>query len=94
MRTPWFIGVPEAEFVRNIQRGGISSVPESLREAHEAGQFFLTLEIAAKLELPMLEELKQQMNQRMPPPLRYDSQADWRQWPMRVKPEPRNRPHG
>jgi spermidine synthase len=94
MRTPWFIGVPEAEFVRSIQRGGISSLPESLREAHEAGQFFLTLEIAAKLELPMLEELKQQMNHRMPAPLRNDSQADWRQWPMRVKPEPRNRPHG
>jgi len=57
-----------------------------LLAAHDSGQFFLTLEIAAKLNLPLLAELKGQMLDRLPESLRQDKQADWQQWPMRVKP--------
>jgi spermidine synthase len=86
LQTPWFIGVPLAEYVRDRQRAGQTSLPESRRAAHEAGQFCLTLEIAAKLNLPVLGDLKSQLNERLPPSLRDDPQADWSQWPMRIKP--------
>lgn len=86
LRTPWFIGVPLAEYVRDRQRAGQALLPESRRAAHDAGQFFLTLEIAAKLNLPVVDDLKSQVNTRLPPALRADAKADWSQWPMRVKP--------
>ncbi|MCI0539066.1 MAG: hypothetical protein L0Z50_27990 [Verrucomicrobiales bacterium] len=86
MKTPWFIGVPLAEYVRDIQRAGQTNLPAELRSAHEAGQFFLTLEIAAKLRLPVLADLQGQISQRLPSNLLNDALADWRQWPMRVKP--------
>ena len=88
LRTPWFVGVPEAEFVRNVHRTGITAIPESLRAAHEAGQFFLTLEIAAKLNLPVASNLLTDADSRLPAPLQADRDADWRQWPMRIKPQP------
>jgi spermidine synthase len=86
LRTPWFIGVPLAEYVRDVQRASQTSLPESRRVAHDAGQFFLTLEIAAKLNLPVVDDLRSQMRDRLPHALRDDSEADWSQWPMRVKP--------
>jgi hypothetical protein len=86
MKTPWFIGVPCAEYVRDIQRESQLLLPAYLRDAHEAGQYFLTLKIAAKLRLPALTDLKSQMLQRLPISLREDSAADWQYWPMRVKP--------
>jgi len=86
LRTPWFIAVPSAEFFREVHNAGKSLLPETRRAAHDAGQFFLTLEIAAKLNLPATANLESQIPARMPPPLRDDSQADWRQWPCRVKP--------
>lgn len=89
MSTPWFVGVPEAEYVREVHRGGAVLMPEALRAWHDSGQFFLTLEIAAKLSLPFLEPLKQQMNERVPETMRRDAAADWRQWPMAVKPRGR-----
>lgn len=61
-------------------------LPPERRAAHDAGQFFLTLEIAAKLNLPVLEELKGQIPGRLPASMRSDSGADWLQWPMRIKP--------
>lgn len=87
MSTPWFIGVPAAEYVREAHRAGQPLMPPELRPAHEAGQFFLTLEIAAKLKLSVLADLEAQASARTPPALREDQSADWRQWPMRVKPE-------
>jgi hypothetical protein len=87
MRTPWFVGVPEAEFVRDVQRSGIPLMPESLRAAHDAGQFFLTLEVAAKLNLPAASQLAAQAWSRLPDSLRTDEEADWRQWPAKVKPQ-------
>lgn len=87
MNTPWFIGIPSAEYVRDVQRAGNMFLPENLRVAHEAGQFFLTLEVAAKLNLPALEDLRLQVPKRIPDALRQDGTADWRQWPMRVKPD-------
>ena len=86
MRTPWFIGVPYAEYVRDVHRSGQALLPPRLRPAHDAGQFFLTLEVAAKLKSPAFANLHAQATDRTPTALREDRQADWRQWPMRLKP--------
>ncbi len=86
MKTPWFIGVPYAEYVRDVHRSGEPLLPPRLRPAHDAGQFFLTLEVAAKLKLPAFANLHAQASDRTPTALREDGQADWRQWPMRLKP--------
>jgi len=86
LSMPWHIGVPLAEYVRGVQRANQALLPSNRRAAHDAGQFFLTLEIAAKLNLPALEDLKSQVNDRLPPALRADPKADWNQWPMRIKP--------
>lgn len=86
MAKPWFIGVPYAEFVRDVQRAGQAQMPEASRDAQESGQFFLTLEIAAKLNLPALEEMKSQLAKRLPATLGADPGADWSQWPMRIQP--------
>jgi hypothetical protein len=88
MRTPWFIGVPAAEYVRDAHRAGQALLPPELRTAHDAGQFFLTLEVAAKLKLPALAPLQSQAPDRTLAALRDDQGADWRQWPMRLKPMP------
>jgi spermidine synthase len=86
LRQPWFMGIPCAEYVRDATRAGASALPPSLRAAQDAGQFFLTLEIAAKLNLPAAASLRAQMSDRLPQALLDDFTADWRQWPMRVKP--------
>jgi len=86
MKTPWFIGVPYAEYARDVHRAGQALLPPTLRPAHDAGQFFLTLEVAAKLKLPAFANLHAQATDRTPTALREDSRADWRQWPMRLKP--------
>ena len=86
MATPWFIGVPCAEYVRGVHRAGQSILPPELRAAHDAGQFFLTLEIAATLNLPALADLTAQVPERTPPALRQDRAAHWQQWPARLKP--------
>lgn len=92
MTKPWFVGVPYAEFVRDVQRANRELLPEALRDAQESGQFFLTLEIVAKLNLPALAEMKSQLAQRLPAALGADTGADWAQWPMRIKPVPETRP--
>jgi len=86
LREPWFIGVPAAEYFQARQRAGAGLLPAPLRAAHDSGQFFLTLEVAAKLRLPMLQNLAGQVLERLPSPLRGDLGADWGSWPMRVKP--------
>jgi hypothetical protein len=86
MQAPWFVGIPLAEYVRDIQRGSQLLLPTHLRMAHDAGQFFLTLEVAAKLKLPALRDLTEQAFSRTPTKLRLDKHADWRQWPMSLKP--------
>ena len=88
LAKPWHIGVPLAEYVRDVQRASRDLLPDNRRTAHESGQFFLTLEIVAKLNLPALVEMKSQVLTRLPPRLREDTAADWEQWPMRVKPAP------
>ncbi len=88
LRAPWFIGVPAAEFLRDQVRAASTSLPESLRTAHDSGQFFLTLEIAAKVNAPVLINLRAQMTNRLPVSLRSDAAADWQTWPMRLKPFP------
>jgi len=84
--TPWFVGVPLAEYTRAAQRSGSTLLPDDFREAHRGGDFFLTLEIAAKLNLEVLPALQAQVHDRLPTSLREDSAADWQHWPMRVKP--------
>lgn len=91
MKTAWFVGIPEGEFIRDIQRGGASKIPEHLRSAHEAGQFFLTLEIAAKLQLPNLKDLAAQTEARIPQALLIDPGATWTERPMRIKPASQRR---
>lgn len=88
LKAPWFIGVPCAEYIRGIHRAAQAAMPAELREAHDAGQFFLTLEIAAKLQLPALADLKSQIPSRIPPSLWQDPAASWQTWPMRIKPAP------
>ena len=86
LREPWFIGVPGAEYIRAVHQAGHASMPPSLKAAHDAGQFFLTLEIAIKVNASAKHDLLAQAQSRLPPALLKDSGADWRQWPMRVKP--------
>ena len=69
-----------------LLHAGARSLPEELREAQDSGQFFLTLDIAAKLGLPARGNLEAQIPTRIPTALQDDFQADWRQWPSRVKP--------
>jgi SAM-dependent methyltransferase len=86
LQAPWFIGVPCAEFIREIHRAAAQAVPAELRPAHEAGQFFLTLEIAAKINDPALGQLREQIPSRLPSALRTDAAAEWQHWPSRIKP--------
>jgi hypothetical protein len=88
MTTPWFIGVPLAEYTRSAQRAGSPLLPNERRTAQQAGDFFLTLEIAAKLNLPVLPALQAQVLDRLPASLREDADANWLHWPMRIKPHP------
>ncbi len=87
LRTPWFVGIPAAEFMRELQRVGNPLMPERLRIAHQSGDFFLTLDVAATMNLPELAGLREQISERLPAAVRSDRGADWRQWPTRVKPE-------
>jgi spermidine synthase len=88
LQTPWFIGIPSAEYVRDVFNSGHALLPLELQAAHEAGQFFLTLEIAAKLQLPAAAEMEAQIPHRLPESLPADGIAQWHQWPSRVKPIP------
>ena len=72
--------------MRDVQRASQQLLPQELRPAHDAGQFFLTLEIGAKLRLPVLSDLQSQISQRLPSTLLNDTLADWKHWPTRVKP--------
>jgi predicted membrane-bound spermidine synthase len=86
LREPWFIGVPYAEFVRDCVAQGARFLPEELRDAQDSGQFFLTLDIAAKLRLPQLVNLQSQVAHRLPTELQDDFSIDWSHWPSRSKP--------
>jgi hypothetical protein len=86
MRTPWFVGVPAAEWVRGIHRTWNPRLPERWRAPHDAGQFFLTLDIAVLSESPLVGNFRSQIPDRMPTALLRDLNADWRHWPSRAKP--------
>ena len=85
MKMAWFTGVPAGEFFRDVQRAGIRQLPANLQPAHESGQFFLTLDLANKLKLPVLRELEVQIRERLPEALLKDPHADWNQWPSGFK---------
>jgi spermidine synthase len=86
LQRPWFVGVPAAEYFKEVHRVGARQIPTALQAAHDSGQFFLTLEIAAKVQAPVLENLRAQVPDRLPRALREDTQVDWSLWPMRIKP--------
>ncbi len=85
LKTPWFVGIPCAEYIRDIQRSGNPLIPAFLRAAQDSGQFFLTLEVATALNLPSKTGLEEQIPMRLPPSLIRDFQSDWKQWPARLK---------
>jgi len=86
LRSPWFIGVPAAEYLRDIVRQTPNPLPERLRAAQDSGQYFLTLEVAQRAKAPVLANLRAQIRERLPAPLRADTGADWRLWPGSLKP--------
>lgn len=86
LRTPWLIGVPAAEIIRDQHRAGVAAMPSRWRPAHDAGQFFLTLSVADKVKAPVLANLEAQLTDRLPGPLRSDASAEWSHWPARLKP--------
>lgn len=85
LREPWFVAVPFATHLRDLHRAAAARLPESLRAAHDSGQFFLTLEIAAHINSPDLPALQPQMAERLPAELAEDPSANWPGWPARVK---------
>lgn len=88
LRTPWFTGVPAAEYVRDIHRAAPALLPAALRPAHDAGQFWLTLEVAARTRSPHFDNLRAQITERLPSVLLADAGAAWQEWPGRLKPGP------
>ncbi len=87
LREPWLIGVPQAQFYQDVHRTGQPAVPEEFRGAHDAGQYVLTLEVAARSKAPFTDNLKEQFAERIPRELLTDQEAEWQQWPASVKPQ-------
>jgi len=87
LRAPWLIGVPQAQFFQDVHRAGQPLIPEPFRSAHDAGQYVLTLEVAARSNAPFTENLKAQFPERIPRELLTDQKAEWPQWPASVKPQ-------
>jgi spermidine synthase len=88
LRSPWFVGVPAAEAFREWHRMQAPRMPLGLRSAHDSGQFYLTLEVAACAGGDLVNAFKVQVGDRMPVALREDPMIDWKLWPSRVKPGP------
>lgn len=86
LRSPWFIGVPAAEYLRDRTRQHPNPLPAPLRPAQDSGQFFLTLEVAREVNAAVLPNLRAQMRDRLPASLRHDTAADWSRWPGSLKP--------
>ncbi|MCW5559897.1 MAG: hypothetical protein KIT22_18930, partial [Verrucomicrobiae bacterium] len=86
LRSPWFIGVPAAEYLRDIVRQAPNPLPERLRAAQDSGHYFLTLEVAQRAKAPVLANLRAQIRDRLPASLRADPGADWTLWPGSLKP--------
>lgn len=86
LHEPWFIGVPAAALLRDSHRELLPRLPERWRKAHDAGQFYLTLEVADRSGADLVRLLRVQVADRLPPVLREDPAIDWRLWPSSVKP--------
>jgi predicted membrane-bound spermidine synthase len=85
-REPWFTGIPCATYLRDIHRATTPLLPGPLRDAHAAGQWFHTLEIARAAHLPQAAPLTAERHAHLPEALREDSGASWREWPMHDRP--------
>jgi spermidine synthase len=91
-QQPWFVGVPFGEYSLELQQRGVDQLPSGLQPSHEAGQFFLALDIAAHIQDGKLAGLMEQIPNRLPMSLATDEDAQWRYWPMRVNPGPARNP--
>lgn len=78
----WFTGVPYAEYLRSAHGSSAHLLPETLRSAHQAGEFFHALEIAHTAKLDVAKELAREAQESLPATLRNDFSASWREWPM------------
>jgi spermidine synthase len=87
-QEPWFVGVPFGEYSLDLQQRGADLLPSTLHAAHDAGQFFLTLDIATHSQNRAPAELMWQIPNRLPRSLATDQVASWRYWPMRLNPGP------
>lgn len=87
LRTPWFVGLAYAGYLDESHRAGQAMLPPDLQTAHHAAQFFQTLQVAVQTQSPDLAGLKSQIDAQMPLPLRQDPGAEWRHWPLQVKPK-------
>ncbi|MEO6263341.1 MAG: hypothetical protein ABIP32_12565 [Chthoniobacterales bacterium] len=85
-REPWFIRVPCARHLREIQRRTKSQLPEYLQSANECGDLCLTLEIARAAKLTEAEGLLNNLETKFLASLQEDRSADWARWPMRFSP--------
>ncbi len=70
----------------SAHRAGVRRVPAPWRAAPDAGQFFLTLEVAARSGAAVLPNLAAQVGARLPASLALDAAAGWESCPGQVKP--------
>ncbi len=82
LREPWFIHVPLATYLRDIQNAATPLLPEPFRRAHQAGILLHALEIAGAAKLTSLDELIRRVRPEIPQPLIEDAGADWTRFPM------------
>jgi spermidine synthase len=87
-QKPWFVGVPFGAYAADLQRCGVESLPPRFRRSHEAGQFFLTLDIAVDGQDETHGDLKAETAEWLPAMLATDEAARWQGWPSRVRPRP------
>lgn len=85
-REPWFIGVPLAQTLREVQRQGRPQLPADLRPAQDAGDLCIAYEIARAARLPAAAKIAEQLRADFPAALLEDPGARWAAWPMRYPP--------
>jgi spermidine synthase len=86
LREPWFVGVPLATYLRDIQRAHADELPGKFRAAQRAGELLNTLEIARATKIPQAEEIEAALKEVFPVDIEFDPHADWKSFPMRYPP--------
>jgi hypothetical protein len=83
---PWFVGVPLGYYLRERHSDGRSSIPEALAQAHEGGQYFLTLAVAHEGKVDTKQLLPRYLDF-LPSSMRADPDIHWPSWPSAIKPK-------